>query len=148
MYPRVSIIIPVYNQLVLTQKCLEALAVATDLEHCEIIIVDDASTDGTSACLQALAAENALHLAGRLGAADLFHPRQDVRRRAGEDVLHHPKVAQGEAAGEQQQVRRHVGAPAQVLADNACGAGKQRQVRHFVRVHRRGHGNDDVPALV
>lgn len=60
MKPRVSIVIPVYNQIILTQKCLEAIAATTQLEHCEIIVVDDASTDYTPQFLEALALKSTL----------------------------------------------------------------------------------------
>lgn len=44
---RASIIIPVYNQLDYTEKCLEYVERYTDLRNNEIIIVDNASSDGT-----------------------------------------------------------------------------------------------------
>ncbi len=53
--PHVSIIVPVFNQLELTMRCLRSLAgVAT---HCsfEVIVVDDGSTDGSADWLAACA---------------------------------------------------------------------------------------------
>ena len=51
-----SIVIPVYNGLSYTKKCLEDLrATVRDIEH-EIVIVDDGSTDGTQEYLQSLEA--------------------------------------------------------------------------------------------
>ncbi len=44
--PRVSIVIPVYNQLSLTLSCLRSLAETTPPLY-EVIVVDDASTDET-----------------------------------------------------------------------------------------------------
>lgn len=45
--PKVSIIILTYNNLSLTQKCLDSIAEHTDYPNTELIIVDNASTDGT-----------------------------------------------------------------------------------------------------
>lgn len=44
--PRVSLVIPVYNQLVHTMQCLESILRLPDKGD-EIIVVDNASTDGT-----------------------------------------------------------------------------------------------------
>lgn len=45
--PRASIIIPVYNQAACTLACLRALADHPPAASCEIIVVDDGSTDDT-----------------------------------------------------------------------------------------------------
>lgn len=45
--PKVSIIIPVYNQYAFTMKCLRSIKENTKFEHYEIIIIDDCSTDET-----------------------------------------------------------------------------------------------------
>ncbi len=50
----VSIIVPVFNKVELTQQCLAALAEVTDGVEFEVIVVDDGSTDGTQAFLQSL----------------------------------------------------------------------------------------------
>jgi len=50
--PRVSVVIPVYNKLELTQMCLESLARDETAASREIIVVDNGSTDGTTAWLQ------------------------------------------------------------------------------------------------
>ena len=47
--PRASIVIPVYNQATHTLTCLRALAAHPAAATCEIIVVDDGSTDDTSA---------------------------------------------------------------------------------------------------
>lgn len=46
--PRVSIVIPVFNQAAVTAQCLRALAGS---HGCEIIVVDDASSDATPSVL-------------------------------------------------------------------------------------------------
>lgn len=49
---KVSIIIPVYNQVAYTEKCLKALYDTGSDELAEIIVVDNASTDQTSVYLK------------------------------------------------------------------------------------------------
>ena len=57
--PSVSIIIPVYNQLDYTLKCLKAIAVNLDKSlQVEIILVNDCSTDSTAKILEPLTAVN------------------------------------------------------------------------------------------
>lgn len=51
--PRVSIVIPVYNQLEYTKKCIESIIKYTHISY-EIIIVDNASEDGTKKYLESL----------------------------------------------------------------------------------------------
>jgi GT2 family glycosyltransferase len=46
----VSIVIPAFNHLDLTRQCLDSIAENTDVPH-EVIVVDNASTDGTGAFL-------------------------------------------------------------------------------------------------
>lgn len=46
--PKVSIIIPVYNQIHYTYACLVSLFENTDEYSYEVIIADDVSTDATS----------------------------------------------------------------------------------------------------
>jgi len=53
--PLVSIIIPVYNKLELTQLCLKAISANTEYLNYEIIVVDNASSDGTTEFLKQLA---------------------------------------------------------------------------------------------
>ena len=48
----VSIVIPTYNRLPILEKCLFALdnqKLNTKISNYEVIVVDDGSTDGTSA---------------------------------------------------------------------------------------------------
>lgn len=44
----ISIIIPVFNQFELTMKCLASIKGRADAKNCEIIIIDDCSTDETT----------------------------------------------------------------------------------------------------
>lgn len=50
--PACSIIIPVFNKLELTQPCLEAIKRFTESSLYELIVVDNASTDGTAEYLK------------------------------------------------------------------------------------------------
>ncbi len=60
--PVVSIIIPVFNNCALTQACLESLArTPANVPH-EIIVVDNASTDGTAAYLKSLEKNGSLRV--------------------------------------------------------------------------------------
>lgn len=52
-----SIIIPVWNKVELTQQCLTHLAEITDSCSYEVIVVDNASTDGTQAFLSSLSGD-------------------------------------------------------------------------------------------
>lgn len=49
--PRASIIVPVYNQLAHTRVCLLALTEHPPTAPCEIIVIDDGSSDGTASAL-------------------------------------------------------------------------------------------------
>lgn len=51
---KASIIIPVFNKLELTRQCLTTLASATTMPEYEVIVVDNASTDGTAEFLTEL----------------------------------------------------------------------------------------------
>jgi GT2 family glycosyltransferase/glycosyltransferase involved in cell wall biosynthesis len=50
----VSIIIPVFNKVEYTEKCLDAIARNTSVERYEVVIVDNGSTDGTKDFLERL----------------------------------------------------------------------------------------------
>ncbi|MCC6476327.1 glycosyltransferase [bacterium] len=52
--PKASVVIPVFNNLAYTQKCIESLFVARESTPHEIIVVDDGSTDGTAEYLRSL----------------------------------------------------------------------------------------------
>lgn len=52
--PLVSIVIPVFNRIEFTQKCLDAIAKNTPARMYEIVIVDNGSTDGTGEALKGL----------------------------------------------------------------------------------------------
>lgn len=54
--PRISIAVVTFNNLTISRLCLESLLAHTG--DCEIIVVDNASTDRTPAYLHALAAQN------------------------------------------------------------------------------------------
>lgn len=52
--PRCSIIIPLFNKVEYTERCLEALITGTDDELYELVLVDNASTDDTESLLRRL----------------------------------------------------------------------------------------------
>ncbi|WP_219641116.1 glycosyltransferase [Cohnella sp. CFH 77786] len=54
LYPKVSVVIPVFNQWSLTEGCLKSLLNSSGQHHVEIIVVDNASTDGTRQALATL----------------------------------------------------------------------------------------------
>ncbi len=61
--PTASIVIPVFNNVDFTQQCLERLqaTVAREFDYVQIIVVDDASTDTTSAFLERWAERDDRH---------------------------------------------------------------------------------------
>jgi GT2 family glycosyltransferase len=64
----VSIVIPLYNQLVYTRMCLESIR-RTVPEEVEIILIDNASSDGTAECLATLSSVSVISNAKNLGFA-------------------------------------------------------------------------------
>lgn len=56
--PLISIIIPVFNKIELTQQCLENLFRNTDYSNYEVIIIDNASSDNTAQYLKEITAKN------------------------------------------------------------------------------------------
>ncbi|MEN6458468.1 MAG: glycosyltransferase [Thermoguttaceae bacterium] len=53
LFPLVSIVVVTYNNLALNQACLESIYRKTDWPNFEVIVVDNASRDGTAEWLQA-----------------------------------------------------------------------------------------------
>ncbi|HEX4122408.1 MAG TPA: glycosyltransferase [Verrucomicrobiae bacterium] len=51
--PEVTVVIPTFNKIELTRKCLEALRASTPAPRHDIIVVDNGSTDGTQEFLRA-----------------------------------------------------------------------------------------------
>jgi GT2 family glycosyltransferase/glycosyltransferase involved in cell wall biosynthesis len=51
--PRVSLVVLAYNNLDLTKACLSSIALYSDYPNLEVIVVDNASSDGTPAFLRA-----------------------------------------------------------------------------------------------
>ncbi|TDW56990.1 hypothetical protein LY04_02795 [Oceanimonas baumannii] len=56
-YPKVSVIVLTYNNLELTQACLSSIERFSDYPNLELILVDNASSDGTPDFLQKYAAD-------------------------------------------------------------------------------------------
>ena len=52
--PHTSVVIPVYNKWELTENCLRSLAATLAGNSCEIIVVDNASSDATREACPAL----------------------------------------------------------------------------------------------
>lgn len=65
--PRVSVVIPIHNHLIYTLQCLQSLAANPSSSPVEIIIVDDASTDGSAAALRSIPGLRVLELKTNLG---------------------------------------------------------------------------------
>jgi len=53
MNPSVYILIPVHNRRAITLTCLETLHRNGDLDHYQVVVIDDGSTDGTAEAVQA-----------------------------------------------------------------------------------------------
>ena len=80
---RVSLVIPVYNQLVHTMQCLESILRLPDKVD-EIIVVDNASTDGTPVYLKGIDGVTVIRNATNLGCAKAWN--QGIRASHGEVV--------------------------------------------------------------
>ncbi|MGA9342711.1 MAG: glycosyltransferase [Rhodanobacteraceae bacterium] len=65
--PQVSIVVPVFNQIAYTTACLRSLAANAGDVTFEVIVVDDASTDGTARRLAAVAGVRVLRNVENLG---------------------------------------------------------------------------------
>ena len=55
LYPRISLIVLTYNNLNYTRQCLESIFTKTSYPNFEIVVVDNASTDGTLEFLRSFA---------------------------------------------------------------------------------------------
>ena len=84
--PTVSIIVPVFNNLLLTVECLLAIQRCTDASvSYEVILADDASTDRTQTLLPRVA--NAIYLRNRDNLGFLRNCNRAAERARGEFVL-------------------------------------------------------------
>ena len=79
---RVSLVIPVYNQLAYTRQCLESIQRLPDQAD-EVIVVDNASTDGTDEYLKQVGVM-VIHNSTNLGCAKAWN--QGIRSSSG-DVI-------------------------------------------------------------
>ncbi len=86
--PEVSIIIPVHGRLDLTQQCLKSLEDTIDHSATEIIVVDDASPDGTDSWLREQVSAGrlkAIFLPGNMGFSKACNA--GARLAAGRDLV-------------------------------------------------------------
>jgi len=80
----VSIVIPLYNQLAFTKDCLTCIR-ATVPEHVEIILIDNASSDGTTKFLETLSRIVLISNQQNLGFAGACN--QGIRAASGEWIV-------------------------------------------------------------
>jgi len=80
----VSIVIPLYNQLAYTKECLLSLAITTP-QNIEIILVDNASSDGTGDYLSTLSDVTIISNAENLGCSGAWN--QGARAASGEWIM-------------------------------------------------------------
>ena len=59
--PRVSVVIPVFNNWNLTKKCLQSIARIDTYTNFEVLIVDDCSSDETKECLKSVNGVRVIH---------------------------------------------------------------------------------------
>src|SRR3990170_4121965 len=83
----ISVVIPAFNEEKLFPQCLESLKNQNYAGKCEVIVVDNASTDSTA------------RVAGEFGAKVVFCPRRGVvyARQAGAQVASGDIIVQGDA---------------------------------------------------
>lgn len=67
--PAISIVIPAYNEEAYLGQCLDAIAMHAAARACEVIVVDNASTDGTRALIES-----------RAGVTYVFEPMKGITR--------------------------------------------------------------------
>ncbi len=82
--PRASIIVPVYNQVAHTLTCLRALAEHPPLAACEILVIDDGSSDQTEVWMAQVAG---LHFHRRAQNGGFIAACNDGAARASGEVL-------------------------------------------------------------
>jgi GT2 family glycosyltransferase/glycosyltransferase involved in cell wall biosynthesis len=83
--PQVSVVIPVYGQHQYTFNCLSSLAQYTDLQHVEVIVVDDASPDPARPAMPEVQGVRWVRNTQNLGFIGSCHAGADLAR--GEYVL-------------------------------------------------------------
>lgn len=84
---RVSIIIPVYNKVEFTKKCLEALDRNTQRGAYDLIIIDNASTDGTKDFLRGLHDDDIKVITNEKNLGFARACNQGARAATGQDLL-------------------------------------------------------------
>jgi N-acetylglucosaminyl-diphospho-decaprenol L-rhamnosyltransferase len=80
----VSIVIPLFNQLAYTEKCVESLRRHT-MENAEILLIDNGSTDGTSEYLAGCSDLNVIRNQVNLGCAGAWN--QGVRETSSDWIV-------------------------------------------------------------
>lgn len=83
--PKVTIVVPVYNQWAYTRSCLASLAVTTDGIPVEVIVIDDGSTDETSEAIRAV--EGVRYVRNRTNLGFLRNCNKAAAKARGEYVL-------------------------------------------------------------
>jgi glycosyltransferase involved in cell wall biosynthesis len=87
-----SILVPVYNEQYLVRASLERLKLLADqplLERVEVIVVDDGSTDRTSAVLRELESAEAAHRSGKFNWIFVYHKANQGKAAAIRTALQH-----------------------------------------------------------
>jgi len=89
LFPRISAIIVTYNNLDLTKLCLESIEKNTEYPNYEVIIVDNASTDGTLDYLDGFSAarENILFIKNDTNLGFAAANNQGARAASGEYLI-------------------------------------------------------------
>jgi GT2 family glycosyltransferase/glycosyltransferase involved in cell wall biosynthesis/SAM-dependent methyltransferase len=78
--PEVSIVVPVFNHFELTYHCLQTIAAATDGPSYEVIVVDDHSSDETTAMLATVDGVRVVRNAQQLGFIGACNAGADAAR--------------------------------------------------------------------